>query len=308
MRIIVTGGAGFIGSHIVDALVEGGNHVAVVDNLSTGRAENLNPKAEFYRCDIRDRELSDIMAKERPDAVIHEAAQVSVRHSVDDPVNDADINVLGTLALLQNCVRYGVGKLVFASSGGAIYGEQDLFPAPESHAARPICPYGIAKRSIELYLNYYYIVHGLKYVALRYSNVYGPRQDPFGEAGVVAIFSEKMLKGDAPLINGDGEQTRDYVYVGDVVAANLAALGGSYTGALNVGTGTETSVNELFDILKRETGYSGDRVHGPAKAGEQLRSVIDASLIGRELGWRQQVPLDEGLRRTVDYFRKAMTA
>ncbi len=304
MKVLVTGGAGFIGSNIVDALIAGGDSVAVVDNLSTGRLENLNPKAVFYKADIRDAAVAGIFESERPDVVCHHAAQVNVRTSVDDPVLDADINVLGSINLLQCAVKHGVKKFVFASSGGAVYGEQEVFPATESHPTRPLSPYGITKRTIEHYLAYYRNVHGLEYTALRYANVYGPRQDPYGEAGVVAIFTAKMLKGETPTVNGDGNQTRDYVYVGDVVRANLLALKGGYTGYFNVGTGVEVSVNELYGLLKERTGYTGDKVHGPAKAGEQLRSVIDHGLIKREMGWTPEVALGDGLGFTVEYFRK----
>jgi len=303
MNILVTGGAGFIGSHITDALITAGHSVDVVDNLTTGRKENVNPKAGFIKADIRDRALGEFFERTRPEVVVHQAAQVSVRNSVDDPVYDADVNVLGSLNLLQNCVKYEVRKVIFASSGGAVYGEQESFPAPETHPVAPLCPYGAAKRSVELYLNYYRAEFGLDYVALRYSNVYGPRQDPHGEAGVVAIFSEKMLAGGDPVINGDGGQTRDFVYVADVVDANLRAMEGGYCGCLNVGTGVETSVNELFDIMREKTGYTGERVHGPAKPGEQRRSVIDCSLIGSELGWKPKVSFADGLGMTVEYFR-----
>lgn len=306
MKILVTGGAGFIGSNIVDALIAGGDSVAVVDNLSTGRLENLNPKAAFYKADIRDAAVAGIFEGERPDVVCHHAAQVNVRTSVDDPVLDADINVLGSINLLQCSVKHSVKKFVFASSGGAVYGEQEVFPATESHPTRPLSPYGITKRTIEHYLAYYRNVHGLDYTALRYANVYGPRQDPYGEAGVVAIFTARMLKGETPTVNGDGNQTRDYVYVGDVVRANLLALKGGYTGYFNVGTGVEVSVNELYGLLKVRTGYPGDKVHGPAKAGEQLRSVIDHGLIKREMGWTPDVALGDGLGFTVDYFRQKM--
>jgi len=303
MVIVVTGGAGFIGSHIVDAAVSRGDKVVVIDNFATGKMENVNPSAVLCRMDIRDKEVDGVFAEHHPDAVIHEAAQVNLRYSVDDPVYDADVNILGTINLLQSCIRHGVKKFVFASSGGAVYGEQEVFPAPDGHPTRPMSPYGIAKLTIEHYLYYYSITYGLDYTALRYSNVYGPRQDPYGEAGVVAIFAEKMLKGETPVINGDGGQTRDYVYVGDVVRANMLALDGSYTGTLNAGTGVEASVNELFDTLKSETGFKGERVHGPAKLGEQRRSVIDHSLFREKLGWDPTVSLEEGLKHTVEFFR-----
>ena len=303
MKVLVTGGAGFIGSHITDSLIAKGIEVAVVDDLSTGRRENLNPKAAFYQMDIRDGSVSEVFEKEKPDIVCHHAAQVSVRISVSEPCRDSDINVTGSINILENCRRFGVPKFVFASSGGAIYGEQDVFPAPETHPTRPLSPYGAAKLAFEGYLFCYCKVFGIKYVALRYSNVYGPRQDPHGEAGVVAIFTQKMLTGETPRINGDGNQTRDYVFVGDVVKANMMAIEKDVTGCFNVGTGKETSVNELYALLKSATGYAGDTVHGPAMAGEQFRSVLDAGLIRKELGWSDEAPLELGLKKTVEYFR-----
>lgn len=302
MKILVTGGAGFIGSHIVDRVIAEGMDAAVLDNLSTGKAENINPKAVFYKADIRDKSVSDIFVKEKPDIVCHLAAQVSVRNSVDDPCADAGTNIVGSLNILENCRIHGI-KFIFASTGGAIYGEQDVFPAPEGHPAHPLSPYGAAKLAVENYLFYYSNVFGLPYVALRYANVYGPRQDPHGEAGVVAIFAGKMLAGETPVINGDGGQTRDYVYVKDVVAANVMAMKKDVTGSFNVGTGKETSVNELYALLKEKTGYSGGKTHGPAKAGEQYRSVLDNSLIRNVFGWDASTPLGKGLEETVEYFR-----
>jgi len=302
MKVLVTGGAGFIGSHIVDALVKDGHHPVVLDNLTTGKVENVNPRAAFFKADIRDKSIAHIFEKEKPEVVFHLAAQASVRISVDDPVADADINVLGSINLLQASVAHGVKKFIFSSSGGAVYGEQSVFPAPEGHPTAPESPYGIAKLTVERYLAFYRAVHGLPSVALRYSNVYGPRQDPHGEAGVVAIFIDRMLTGDTPLINGDGGQTRDFVYVADVVKANMAALVSSHTGIYNVGSGVETSVNQLHDILKEATGYQGGSEYGPAKAGEQRRSVVDCGLIGKVMGWAPSVPLVEGLGKTAAWF------
>jgi UDP-glucose 4-epimerase len=303
MKILVTGGAGFIGSHIVERIIAEGMDAVVLDNLSSGRKENINPRAVFYEADIRDKSVSDIFRDERPDVVCHQAAQVSVRNSVDDPCADAGINVVGSLNILENCRMHGIKKFLFASTGGAIYGEQEVFPAPEGHPAHPLCPYGAAKLAVENYLFYYLKIFGLPYVALRYANVYGPRQDPHGEAGVVAIFTGKMLAGEAPVINGDGGQTRDYVYVQDVVAANVLAMKADVTGAFNVGTGNETSVNALYETLAEKTGYKGGKSHGPAKAGEQYRSVLDNSLIKKVFGWAPGTPLDSGLEETVAYFR-----
>ena len=303
MKVLVTGGAGFIGSHIVDALIENGMETVILDNLSTGKQENINPKAVFYHADIRDKAILDIFLKERPDVVCHHAAQVSVRNSVADPCTDADINIRGSINLMEACRISGIKKVVFASSGGAIYGEQEIFPATESHPTRPLSPYGAAKLSFEFYLNYYKEVYGIPYVALRYSNVYGPRQDPHGEAGVVAIFCGIMLKGETPTINGDGGQTRDYVYVKDVVAANIAAITSGAAGAFNIGTGLETSVNGLYELIKKKTGYAGTARNAPAKTGEQYRSVLNASLAGKSLGWRPSKALEEGIEETVSYFR-----
>jgi UDP-glucose 4-epimerase len=303
MKILITGGAGFIGSHITDAAIDAGMEVVIIDNLFTGKKENLNPRAKFYLADIRHKDIADIFADEKPDVVCHHAAQVSVRNSVDDPCLDAEINVVGSINVIDNCKKFNVKKIVFASSGGAIYGEQEKFPAPEDHPARPDSPYGAAKLSVEHYLHIYKKVFGLKYIALRYSNVYGPRQDPHGEAGVVAIFTGKMLSGQTPMINGDGGQTRDYVYVKDVVQANMLAFESDAEGPFNVGTGIETDVNRLYSLIRERTGYKGGNEHGPAKAGEQYRSVLDCARIKRGLGWEPRFRLEEGLKETVEFFR-----
>jgi UDP-glucose 4-epimerase len=303
MKILVTGGAGFIGSHVVDAYLELGHEVVVVDNLSSGSIENLNPKAKFYKMDIRDSDIEDLFKNEKPDVVNHHAAQMDVRKSVEDPIYDSDVNIIGSLNLLQNCIRYGVKKFIFASTGGAIYGEQDYFPADEEHPTRPLSPYGVAKLTVEKYLYFYKEVHGLNYVVLRYANIYGPRQNPHGEAGVVAIFTSKMLKSEQPVINGDGFQTRDYTFVGDVVRANVLALSYEKSDVFNIGTGIETDVNTLFHKLKQLTGANCDEFHGPAKLGEQRRSVISYEKIYKTLGWKPMTSLDEGLRLTVEFFK-----
>jgi UDP-glucose 4-epimerase len=304
MKILVTGGAGFIGSHVVDALLEAGHEVVVVDDLSTGKRENLNPKARFHQLDIRDPRVIELIRDERPAVLDHHAAQMDVRRSVADPLFDAQVNVLGTINLLEGCRRANVRRVLFVSSGGAVYGEQETFPAPEEHATNPLSPYGVSKRAGELYAAFYQAEYHLPFVALRYANVYGPRQDPHGEAGVVAIFAGRMLCGEPVTINGDGAQTRDYVYVGDVARANLLAVKSTCTGPINVGTGRETDVNTLARLLL-ETTQSRSRVeHGPAKPGEQRRSVVDCRRAAEWLGWRPEVALPEGLGRTVEYFRR----
>ena len=308
MKILVTGGAGFIGSHVVDRLVQEGHEVAVVDDLSSGKRRNVNREAQFYKVDIQSPRLEQVFRKERPSLVMHLAAQINVRKSVEDPVFDAQVNILGTLNVLEQAVKHGTRKIIFSSSGGAIYGEQEAFPAPETHPTRPLSPYGIAKLSAEHYLAYYQMISGIQFVSLRYSNVYGPRQDPEGEAGVVAIFCQKMLGGEQPIINGNGRQTRDFVYVEDVVEANLVAIGKEVQGVYNVGTAQETTVNELFRLLADLTASGWKEVHGPAKKGEQARSVVDPSKLRQEWGWDPRVSLEDGLRRTVDYFREVVGA
>ena len=308
MKILVTGGAGFIASHIVDAYVALGHEVVILDNLSTGRRQNINPGARFVEGDIRDGEtVKRLFSEESFEVVNHHAAQMDVRRSVADPSYDASVNIMGALSLFEECLRHGVGKIIFASSGGAIYGEQEYFPADERHPTRPISPYGITKLTTEHYLFYYKAVHGLDSVCLRYANIYGPRQNPEGEAGVVAIFASRLLAGLQPVINGDGRQTRDYVYVGDVVRANVLALGFAGTDAFNVGTGLESDVNRLYHVLKRATGASFDEKHGEAKMGEQMRSVLTHEKITRVLGWRPEVSLEEGLDRTVKHFKSRLS-
>jgi len=302
VKVLVTGGAGFIGSTIADAYLEAGHEVVVVDNLYSGKRENVPAKARFHEVDIVSPKIVEVLEAERPDVVSHHAAQMDVRLSVASPAFDAEVNVVGTIRLLEAAVKSGVKKILFASSGGAAYGEQERFPAREGDRTNPVSPYGVSKRSGEHYLFYYHAVHGLPYVAFRYANVYGPRQDPHGEAGVVAIFCEKLLRGEPPRINGDGKQTRDYVFIEDLVRANLKALDTSFVGPINIGTGHETDVVTLAARLIELSGKKVQPVHGPAKPGEQRRSVIDPSLAKRELGWEPRVQLDQGLARTYEWF------
>jgi len=306
VKILVTGGAGFIGSHVVDAYVEAGHRVVVVDDLSTGRRSNLNPEARFYQVDIRSPELETVFEKELPEAVNHHAAQMDVRRSVAEPLFDADVNVLGSIHLLELARRYDVKRFIYVSTGGAVYGEPVYLPCDEEHPVNPICPYGASKHTVEHYLYMYREMYGLVYVVLRYPNVYGPRQDPHGEAGVVAIFTGQMLNGEQVVINGDGLQERDFVYVQDCARANLLALETENANTIyNLGFGRGTTVNEIFSILKPITGYRLDAVHGPAKLGETRRIYLDASKAAKLLGWRASIDLETGLQKTVDYFRKA---
>lgn len=306
MKVLVTGGAGFIGSHVVDRLILEGHEAVVVDNLVTGKRRNINRAARFYKMDVQSWRLERVFRNERPNVVMHLAAQMDVRKSVEDPMFDAQVNVLGTLNVLQQAVKHGVRKVIFSSSGGAIYGEQETYPAAENHVLKPLSPYGLSKLCGEQYLSYFQRVSGLQAVSLRYANVYGPRQDPEGEAGVVAIFIQKMLNNEQAVINGNGRQTRDFVFVDDVVEANLAVMGQETQGTFNVGTGVETSINDLFRILVQHTGSTCKEVHGPAKKGEQARSVIDSTKLRHEASWEPKADLSEGLKKTVEYFRSRM--
>ncbi len=301
-RILVTGGAGFIGSHVADQLVAAGHEVAVVDNLSTGRREFVPSQARFFQYDIKSPETAELIRTWRPAVLVHHAAQMNVRFSVADPMADAQDNILGSLNLLQASVESGVKKVIFASTGGAIYGDAAPVPARETDPPWPDSPYGIAKLAVEHYLRYYRREHGLTTVSLRYANVYGPRQNGQGEAGVVAIFIEKFLAGRQPVINGDGLQTRDFVYVGDVVAANLLALDYPESGTFNIGTGVETDILTIYRLLQELAHSPLGPVHGPAKPGEQRRSALNFSLALEKLGWRPTVGLEEGLARTFAAF------
>ena len=308
-KVLVTGGAGFIGSHVADSLLEKGCEVHVLDNLSGGTRENVPDGAAFHELDVRDEAVEALFAEHRFSVMCHLAAQMDVRVSVADPQFDASVNVLGLLNLMEAGRAHGLEKVAFASTGGAIYGDPDPTvngggPQPESHPTRPLSPYGITKLVSEHYLRFYQATHGIGYAALRFGNVYGPRQNPHGEAGVVAIFAQRLLRGDAVTINGDGKQTRDYVYVGDVVRAFVAGLANEGSDVYNVGTGVETDVNELFGHINRFTGANADETHGEAKPGEQMRSVLDTSHAQRALGWRPEVDVATGLERTVDWFRE----
>ncbi len=304
MRYLVTGGAGFIGSHIVDRLIQEGHKVSVIDNLSTGKTENLNRGAIFYKIDIENPRIEKIIKKEKPEVICHFAAQMDVRRSVADPAFDAKTNIIGMINMLEYAVRHGSKKVIFSSTGGAIYGDGGPYPTAEDHTTKPVSPYGVSKLTGEHYLYYYKVMHGLNYVALRLANVYGPRQDPFGEAGVVAIFTKKMLRSEQPLINGNGMQTRDYVYVEDVVEAVMRATEINASDIFNVGTGIETTVNDLFRLLADLTGSNLREMHGPAKKGEQMRSCLGIDKIKKTLEWEPAVPLRTGLSNTVEFFRE----
>ncbi len=302
MLILVTGGAGFIGSHVVDTLLAAGHTVVVLDDLSRGFTANVNPRAELVVGSITDPVAAELIVQRRPDAVVHLAAQIDVRRSVADPVGDAHVNVLGTVNLLQAAVDAGVRQFVLFSSGGAVYDQAAPRPTPETAALGPVSPYGVSKLSAEHFVGAYRRRHGLATVVLRPANVYGPRQDAEGEGGVVAVFSRALLQGRTPVIYGDGEQTRDFVYVGDVAAACGTALTHDAPGPFNVATGVETSINSLAEQLQVIAGTKVAIAHAPAKAGEVRSSSLLADRIRQELGWQPQVGLEEGLRRTAEFF------
>lgn len=304
MKILVTGGAGFIASHVVDLLVAYGHSVAVVDDLSTGRRSNLNPVARFYQMDIRDSRLQEIFEQERPDVVDHHAAQIDVRRSVADPQFDADVNVRGSLNVLECARQFGVQKFIYISTGGAVYGEPEYLPVDEKHPINPICPYGASKHTVEHYLYMYQYNYGLNYVVLRYPNVYGPRQDPHGEAGVVAIFTGRMMQGEPVTINGDGEQARDFTHAGDCAQANLLVLENAQAGGIyNVGSGEPSTINQVFAALKHITHYPLEPSYGPAKLGETRRIYLNSQRLQTELGWKAKFDLHSGLADTVAYFQ-----
>ena len=309
MKILVTGGAGFIGSHVVDAYIAAGHEVAVLDNFSTGREENVNPKAEVHHVDVREQaQVAEVVASFRPDIVNHHAAQAEVPKSVADPAHDAHVNILGGLNLLKASVDNSVRKFIFISTGGALYGEPDVIPADEDHPVRPLSPYGTSKFAFEQYLGTFHRTFGLTYTVLRYANIYGPRQDFYAEEGrVVAIFASRMLAGKPVTIDGDGMQSRDMLHVGDVATANLAALEQGSGGTFHISTGIPVTINDIFRKLALLTEYRLEPRFGPARKGDVYRIALDNGRALEQLGWRPQVTIEEGLRLTVDYFREQVT-
>lgn len=305
-NILVTGGAGFVGSHIIDAYLAAGHKVVAVDDLFTGHRENVNPNCEFHELDIRSPELEDLFRRHAFEYVSHQAARGNVRASMEDPMTYADVNIRGGANVLECCRKFGVRKIIYSSTGGCVYGEPRYLPADEAHPIQPRDPYGASKASYELYLPVYEINYGLRYTILRYPNVYGPRQDPFGEAGVIGIFIGQVLRNLQPVINGDGEQLRDYVYIEDVVRANLLVLHAGDNDVFNVGWGKGTSVNQIFHSLKVILESDTREVHGPAKLGEIRQTYLNATKSKQVLGWEPQISLDEGLRKTVDYFKRLL--
>ncbi len=302
MKILVTGGAGFIGSHIVDAYLAAGHEVCVVDDLSSGFRHNIPAGVRLHEVDIRTSRLAEVFEAERPDVVNHQAARANVRESLEKPLLYADVNVLGSVNVLECCRRYNVRKVIYASTGGAVYGEPEYLPVTEAHPVNPLDPYGASKHHVEHYLHLYNLNFGVTFTALRYPNVYGPRQDPHGEAGVVAIFLGQMLGGGEPVIHGSGEQQRDFVHVSDVARASVLALQRGDGEILNIGSGVGTSVNTIFSILAELTHFRGSANHGPAKAGEVSRIYLDASRAAKSLGWQPQLALEEGLAQTMQHF------
>jgi UDP-glucose 4-epimerase len=307
LRVLVTGGAGFVGSHVVDRLLADGLAVDIIDNLATGRRDRVPAVATLHVCDLRDARLGAVLAAARPATVVHVAAQAAVSRSVTDPCFDASVNVVGTIALLEACRHAGVHRVVYTSTGGAGYGDTDVLPTPEDHPLRPASPYGVSKTAAERYLDCWASLTGGRALTLRLANVYGPRQDPAGEAGVVAIFTSRLLAGDPCVVNGDGEQTRDYVYVGDVAEAVARAVEAhEVSGVVNIATGRETTVNDLYRRLARAIEVARAPEHGPARPGEQRRSVLDATRAKAMLQWTATTSLDEGLMKTIAWFRKEL--
>lgn len=303
MNILVTGGAGFIASHVTDTYVAAGHEVTVLDNLSSGKRENLNDQVKFIEADITNKEaVQQAIRDVSPEVINHHAAHIQVGNSVKDPQFDATNNILGVLNIMEVAKDIGVKKVIMASTGGAMYGDKPV-PFTEELREEPVSPYGVSKRSGELYLNYYHEQYGIPYIALRYSNVYGPRQNPHGESGVVAIFSEMFVEGKTPIINGVGDHTRDYVFVSDVARANLLALDSSYVGALNIGTNTETSTNEVFRKVVEALGIEAQENHGPERPGEQVRSVLSYAKAKEILGWEPTIFFDEGVKKVAEWYK-----
>ena len=306
MKILVTGGCGFIGSHVVDILIGAGHETVVVDDLSTGHLDNLNAQAKFYEMDFSSPELRDVIAAEQPDVIDHHAAQMDVRRSVADPVFDAELNIMGPIRMLELAREFGVGKIIHISSGGTVYGEPQYLPCDESHPIQPLSPYGASKFTFELYVQMYHKLYGLDYAVLRYPNVYGPRQDPHGEAGVVAIFAGQMLADEPVVIFGDGEQSRDFVYVADVASANLTLIEQKVSGTYNLGYGEGTTVNEVYGTLKELTHYDQEAEYAPPRPGEISKIYLAAQMAHEDFGWKPAYDLKSGLQATVDFFRSTM--
>lgn len=304
MKILITGGAGFIASHVADLYIKHGHEVAILDNLSTGKKEFVNEQAKFYEADITDqKKVQSIIEEFQPEVINHHAAHIQVGYSVENPQFDAENNIIGLLNIMQAAQKVGVKKVIMASTGGAMYGNKQT-PFSESMKEEPLSPYGVSKRSGELYLNYYYEQYGIEYIALRYSNVYGPRQNAHGESGVIAIFSEMLAQDKKPVINGDGTHTRDYVFVEDVAKANLLALNSDFIGAVNIGTAREISTNDVFKQVVKEFGKELEPQYGPARPGEQVTSSLNYSLAREVLGWEPKVEFEEGVKKVVEWYKK----
>lgn len=305
-KILVTGGAGFIASNLVDRLIAEGHEVVIVDNLSTGFRKNINKKAKFYKVDVRnEKKIDEIFAKEKPDYVDHHAAQMDVRRSIENPTYDADVNILGSINILENCRKYKVKKVIYISTGGAVYGEPEYLPVDEKHPINPVCHYGVSKHTVEHYLFLYNYLYDLNFTVLRYPNVFGPRQNPHGEAGVNAIFIGKMLKNETPTIYGDGEQLRDYIYVSDVINANILALNKGNRGFFNLGWGKGISVNQVYSTLQKIINYPEKPHYAPSRLGEINKVFLNGSLAGEKLGWHPEVSFEEGLKKTTEWFRNS---
>ena len=304
MKILVTGGAGFIASHVADAYILRGHEVIIIDDLSSGVKENINPRAQFFEGSIADEKfIESVISSQKPEVLNHHAAHINVGKSVDDPKFDAAINILGTINLMQSLVKYkSLKKVIFASTGGAMYGNKQT-PFNEEMMPAPLSPYGVSKRSAELYLGFYHIQYGIPFVALRYANVYGPRQNPNGEAGVVSIFSKRILERKQPVINGDGLQTRDYVFVEDVADANVLALETSEAGVFNIGTSIEVNVNSIFELVSNNFGTDWKQVHGPSRPGEQTTSSLSFKKAKQILNWQPKIKLEDGIKKTVEWFK-----